>query len=79
MAFFSFTDNCWPWKELKSRLGSNYPDTAQGMADFRVKVKKQLKEVLILQDNFKVEIAKEGLLISPSQLQISKRTTTFKA
>lgn len=65
------------WKELKNRLGSGYPDTAQGMAHFKEKVKKQLKEVLILQDNFKVEIAKEGLFISPSHLQISKKTTTF--
>lgn len=66
-----------PWKELKNRLGSNYPDTSRGRADFKTNAKKQLKEVLILQDNFKVDIAKEGLFISPSHLQISKRTATF--
>ncbi len=61
------------WNELKNRLGSNYPETSQGMADFKANAKKKLKEVLLLQDNFQVSATKEGLLISPSHLRIEKR------
>ena len=61
-----------PWQELKNRLGSNYPDTTKGMTNFKLNVRKQLKEVLVLQDNFKVNPEKEGLSISPSPLRITK-------
>jgi hypothetical protein len=54
------------WKQLQWQFGSNYPNTQQGEADFKVNFKKQLRNVLAVYREAKVDVRQEVLILLPS-------------
>lgn len=55
-----------PWAALKLQFGSDYADTAQGTRDFRKQFVGQLRKVLAVYPQAKVEDSPSGLILKPS-------------
>lgn len=60
------------WGALREQFGVGYPHTLQGRRNFKKKFKQQLKRVLILYPDAKVEEIKEGIILRPSRTHIKK-------
>ncbi|MEM8515176.1 hypothetical protein RCH14_004536 [Massilia sp. MP_M2] len=58
------------WKQLKWQFGSNYSETPQGESDFKVNFKKQLRAVLAVYRDAKVEPTQDALILYPSKTHI---------
>jgi len=57
-----------PWHLLKQQLGSGYPDTPQGLRDFRKKARAAIQAVLSFYRDLNVDLTDEdALVISPSR------------
>jgi len=61
-----------PWPALQAQFGAGYPDTPQGLSDFRRKYKQALKKVLALYPEAKVDERDRGLLLRPSRPHVAK-------
>lgn len=61
-----------PWVLLQKQFGSDYADTKQGKYEFKRKLKKQLKKVLIVYSQANVQEGKNGLILSPGPTHIKK-------
>ena len=55
-----------PWIALKLQFGSDYADTAQGTRDFRKQFVGQMRKVLTVYPQAKVEDTPSGLILRPS-------------
>lgn len=62
-----------PWEGLQAQFGAGYPTTAQGLRDFRKKLLKHLRQVVVVYPNARVEPVDGGLLLSPSRTHVSRR------
>lgn len=60
------------WGTLQEQFGVGYPHTLRGRLDFKRKFKQQLKRVLIVYPDAKVEEVKEGITLRPSRTHIRK-------
>ena len=61
------------WRAIFSQFGVSYPDTAQGLRDFRKKFRKQLARVLVVYPAADVQIMKNGVLLTCSPPHICSR------
>jgi hypothetical protein len=63
---------CIPWAALKAQFGASYPETSQGINDFKKKFKRRLKEVLLFYTEAKDYITEEKdfLKLLPCPLHI---------
>jgi hypothetical protein len=61
-----------PWISLMNQLGSDFARNPQGIRDFRRAVERELKNVMYLYTQAKVEVTRDGLVLSPSQTHIPK-------
>ena len=61
-----------PWAGLKSQFGAGYPDTDQGLRDFKKRFRARLKEVLVFYKEAHGHIveAPVGLSLTPCKLHI---------
>lgn len=55
-----------PWAALKLQFGADYADTAQGTRDFRKQFVAQMRKVLAVYPQAKVEDSPTGLILKPS-------------
>lgn len=63
-----------PWAALQMQFGANYPTTAQGIRDFRKQFIGQMRKVLTVYPEAKVEDSTSGLILRPSPSHIPKLT-----
>ena len=61
-----------PWEALQMQFGADYADTPQGRQGFKRKVQGQLRKVLTLYPEAKVEAEKGGLRLKPSKPHIAR-------
>ena len=54
------------WKQLQWQFGSNYTNTPQGERDFKANFKKQLRNVLAVYQDARVDVRQDLLLLLPS-------------
>ena len=54
------------WKQLQWQFGSNYPNTPQGERDFKANFKKQLRNVLAVYRDAKMDVRQDVLMLLPS-------------
>ena len=59
-----------PWKGLQAQFGAGYPDTAQGLRDFRKRFLRHLRAVHVVYPAARLETADAGLLLRPSATHI---------
>lgn len=62
------------WKQLKWQFGCNYPDSMQGETDFKSNFKKQLRSVLAVYGDAKLDVKQDYLLLLPSKPHILPNT-----
>lgn len=62
-----------PWRSLQKQYGSGYPETAEGVKNFKKKFTKHLRNVLVLYPSARVEICPKGLIIRASPTHVPKR------
>lgn len=62
-----------PWVGLKSQFGASYPDTDQGLRDFKKRFRARLKEVLLFYPPAQghIQEAPIGLVLTPCELHIA--------
>lgn len=58
------------WKQLKWQFGSNYSETPQGARDFKTNFIKQLRSVLAVYRDAKVDTTQDALILFPSKPHI---------
>jgi hypothetical protein len=58
------------WKQLKWQFGANYGNTPQGERDFKTNFKKQLRQVLSVYWDAKLEVTQDALILLPSKPHI---------
>ena len=61
-----------PWAALQMQFGANYPTTAQGIRDFRKQFMGQMRKVLAVYPEAKVEDSASGLILKPSPSHVPK-------
>lgn len=61
------------WAGLQAQFGAGYPETPQGLRDFRKKLLQHLRSVLVVYSDARVEQTDAGLRLSPSRPHIGKR------
>ncbi len=54
------------WKQLQWQFGSNYPNTPQGERDFKANFKKQLRNVMAVYREAKMDVRQDVLMLLPS-------------
>ena len=54
------------WKQIQWQFGSNYPNTPQGERDFKANFKKQLRNVVAVYRDAKMDVRQDVLLLLPS-------------
>jgi hypothetical protein len=59
-----------PWEALQMQFGANYTLDAHGLRNFKAAFLKQLRKVVTVYADCKVEGAEQGLLLSPSKTHI---------
>ncbi len=59
-----------PWQSLQAQFGAGYPNSAQGLRDFRKKFIQQMKRVSVIYPEAKVSTGDYGLILKPSQTHI---------
>lgn len=66
-------DTVIPWEGLIAQIGANYPNTAQGRADFKAKFKQGLKKVKDAWPEFRGDPLTQGLLVRPCAPQVKRK------
>jgi hypothetical protein len=61
-----------PWPALQMQFGAGYPMTSLGTRHFKHKFKQQLKRVLVVYPQARVEEGKYGLLLRPSPTHVPR-------
>lgn len=61
-----------PWAALQMQFGSNYPTTAQGIRDFRKQFMGQMRKVLTVYPEARVEDSASGLILKPSPSHVPR-------
>lgn len=61
------------WAGLQAQFGAGYPDTPQGLRDFRKMFLKHLRSVLVVYPEAKVDPVENGLQLSPSPTHVTRR------
>ena len=61
-----------PWPALQAQFGSGYPDTPQGMRDFKKNFCKHLRSVLVVYPEAKISNGSYGLILRPSKPHVPK-------
>ncbi len=61
-----------PWAALQMQFGATYPTTAQGIRDFHKQFIGQMRKVLAVYPEAKVEDSASGLILKPSPSHIKK-------
>lgn len=62
-----------PWVALMMQLGANYPDTAQGKADFKRKLLGALRKVSTVYPDLRADEGERGLVLLPSPTHVAKK------
>jgi hypothetical protein len=62
-----------PWELLRMQFGTGYKDTKQGRYEFKRQFKNQLKKVLVIYPDAKVNVDGEHLLLLPGRTHIQRR------
>lgn len=62
-----------PWRGLMLQFGSNYPDTAQGVRDFRKAINTALRKIKCAWPSLTVEPGQSGLLVKPCSPHVTKK------
>lgn len=66
-----------PWSGLMAQLGASYPDTQQGMYDFKKAFRKRLKEALVFypeaSDHIREAPDHRHLILTPARLHIARK------
>lgn len=60
------------WKQLSEQIGASYPDTVDGLRDFRKNFIKQSKKVLMIYTDANVIQTSSGILLMPSKPHVPK-------
>jgi len=68
-----------PWISLMNQFGSDYARNPQGIRDFRRAVERELKNVMYLYTQARVEVTLDGLVLYPSQTHIPKSSQGIQA
>jgi hypothetical protein len=63
------------WKQLKWQFGANYADTNQGLSDFKTNFKKQLRNVLAVYRDAKIDVQQDVVIMLPSPPHILRVPT----
>ena len=61
-----------PWEGLRAQFGAGYPDSPQGMADFRRKLRVRMRPVLALYPSARVVEVEAGLELRPSPTHVKR-------
>ena len=59
-----------PWSGLQGQFGADYATDAQGQRHFRYEFREQLKKVLVVYREPKVEVTTDALILRPSRTHI---------
>ncbi len=62
-----------PWAALQRQFGAGYPETAQGLRDFRKKYVVALRKVLTIYAEARVEPLEQGIRMTPSRPHVRKK------
>ena len=62
-----------PWQGLMAQLGAGYPDTPQGVRNFRKKLIEALKKIHAAWPEMRAEITDQGLRLRPCPPQVPPR------
>lgn len=62
-----------PWEALMMQLGANYPETAQGKADFKRKLLAALRKVSTVYPDLRADEGKRGLVLLPCPTHVAKK------
>ena len=61
-----------PWEGLRAQFGAGYPDSPQGMRNFRKKLRMQMRPVLALYPSARVTEVEAGLELRPSPTHVGQ-------
>jgi hypothetical protein len=67
-----------PWESLMLSLGTGYPETAQGKADFKRKFVQALRKVATVYPGLRANPNERGLLLQPSTTHIPRQSKSDK-
>lgn len=61
-----------PWESLQAQFGAGYPETPRGKRNFKSKFNDQVKKVLMVYPDAKLEAKKAGLVLLPSPTHVRR-------
>lgn len=73
MSYLKANSRTISWPGLQLQFGCDYPETPQGLRDFRKQFLAQLQRVLIVYAKARVEQDSNGLILKPSPTHVAKR------
>jgi hypothetical protein len=66
------------WKQLQWQFGSNYANTPRGESDFKTNFKKQLRAVLNVYRDAKIDVGQDRVLLLPSKPHIDSNKLDYR-